>query len=312
MKQLVLLGPQRLNPTLAQVVQEIGVEGPIATITAGWQEREDEVDELSHHLGHPLVNLRLYHRADQLFLEDDELWAAYRERQNRLKSLQIIYRKRLEYTLAAARRVFREKGDEDILGPERDSVIEELKRLDAHHLKRVETVRQDYEGNWSPWDRPRVEEHRDEIREILAKCGAVAIAGGHVATLLNRLRLLGVMDLIEDQHILAWSAGAMVLGERIVLFHDNPPQGAGNAEVLEPGFGFYQGIVPLPHAHRRLRLDDRRRVAIFARRFAPARSLVMADGSWISINGNSQSGIRDLCESGDVIEGGPCPALYTH
>lgn len=105
------------------------------------------------------------------------------------------------------------------------------------------------------------------------------IAGGHVAVLLNRLRLFGVIELAEDKPIVAWSAGAMALGARVVLFHDSPPWGAGNAEVLEVGLGCYRGLLPLPDARHWLRLEDPARVALFARRFAPDLCAALDDGA---------------------------------
>ncbi len=36
--------------------------------------------------------------------------------------------------------------------------------------------------------------------------------------------------------------------------------------------------MPLPHARRRLRVDDPVRLAVLARRFAPARCVVLDDG----------------------------------
>ena len=53
---LVLLGPQRFQPTLRQTLHELGVEGPVAVITAGWQEREGETRELSEHVGRETRN----------------------------------------------------------------------------------------------------------------------------------------------------------------------------------------------------------------------------------------------------------------
>ena len=70
--------------------------------------------------------------------------------------------------------------------------------------------------------------------------------------------------------VAAWSAGAMAIAERVVLFHDHPPQGAGNAEVFEAGLGLVRGAVFLPHAATRLALDDVGRVALLARRLPPA------------------------------------------
>ena len=90
---------------------------------------------------------------------------------------------------------------------------------------------------------------------------------GHVAVLLNRLRIFKLEPMLAQKPIIAWSAGAMVLAKRIVLFHDTPPQGKGFAEVFEAGLGLYSNLIPLPHAAKRLQLDNPTRVSIFARRF---------------------------------------------
>jgi len=80
----------------------------------------------------------------------------------------------------------------------------------------------------------------------------------------------------------------MALTERVVLFHDSPPQGAGDAELLDFGLGIAPGVVVLPHARKRLRLDDPVRVSLLARRFRPAACVPLdggddierIDGSW--------------------------------
>ena len=79
---VVLLGAQRFDPSLGAAVSELGVTGRIATITAGWQERESEDEELAAHLGDRTVNLRLHARGDELFREDPELRDAHREHAN--------------------------------------------------------------------------------------------------------------------------------------------------------------------------------------------------------------------------------------
>ena len=50
----------------------------------------------------------------------------------------------------------------------------------------------------------------------------------------------------------------MAISERVVLFHDSPPQGPGAAEVLDAGLGLVGDVVVLPQPEFRLRLDDRR------------------------------------------------------
>ncbi|HKA88805.1 MAG TPA: hypothetical protein VKE22_14145, partial [Haliangiales bacterium] len=98
---IILLGPQRLRPTLPQVMAEHGVSGPVATVTAGWQEREEDDQELHDALGGASRNLRLYARAEEVFREDPDLHQAYRRRQERLRAMQDYYRIRLDYALEA-------------------------------------------------------------------------------------------------------------------------------------------------------------------------------------------------------------------
>ena len=81
--------------------------------------------------------------------------------------------------------------------------------------------------------------------------------------------------------MIAWSAGAMALTERIVLFHDRAPQGPGHPEVYGSGLSVLRNVVPLPHARARLLLDDAPRMAVFARRFAPARCVLLENGTRI-------------------------------
>src|SRR5258708_6486490 len=100
---IVLLGAQRFDPSLGAAVAALGVKGRIATITAGWQEREDDDDDLVQHLDGRVVNLRLHARAEEVFGEDPELRDAHRGRQDSLRPRQDFYRIRLEHALDADR-----------------------------------------------------------------------------------------------------------------------------------------------------------------------------------------------------------------
>src|SRR5436190_3314824 len=100
---VVLLGPQRFAPTLGTVVASLGIRGKIATVTAGWQERETEDLELHEHLDGRSVNLRLHERAIAVFERDRELATAYRRRQDDLRTLQDFYKVRLAHAIAAVR-----------------------------------------------------------------------------------------------------------------------------------------------------------------------------------------------------------------
>lgn len=307
MQPLTLFGPQRLEPCLREEFDFRGVDGPVAAITAGWQEREAENEELQEHLGRPVVDLHLHARADEVFDEDPELFEAHRARQDHLQALQRLYRFRLEYTLEPARQLIQREGDSEdaFLEPARRDAIEAVRLLDAQHLERIAGVHREFEERWAPRWRPAIARHRSELAALLGRCAAVGIAGGHVAVLLNRMRLFDLGELLGELPVFAWSAGAMCLGQRIVLFHDYPPQGPGNAEVFDVGLGLYHGLLALPHASQRLRLSDPARIRLLARRFSP--ELCVALDSRVSIrleNGAWRRGqnTRHLTVDGQVLD----------
>ncbi|MEZ5962714.1 MAG: Type 1 glutamine amidotransferase-like domain-containing protein [Planctomycetota bacterium] len=310
---VTLLGPQRLQPTLnhavADVDRRVGGRGMLAVVTAGWEERELEIQELDEHVGGRALNLEVYCRVEDIFAHDKELLGLMRERHDTLRALQELYRVRLAHELAAVRDLYARADGQpgaSLLEPEVDAAIEAVRVLDARHLARVDEVHREFEARMQPTQRPHVRKHRQQIAEILKRCTALCIAGGHVGVLLHRLRLFDVFGLHGARPIIAWSAGAMVCGERVVLFHDSPPQGPGDAEVYDRGFGLVPGVVPLPHARRRLRLDDRRRVGLFARRFAPAQAVALDERTrvdWSDGRLEVHGGTRTLRHDGSVVEG---------
>jgi peptidase E len=277
-----MLGPQREGPNIAALVEQLGYgDSPICTVTAGWQEREGELQELEQHLSKRAVELALYQRAEQVFDLDSEFRDAYRQRQETLMTMQRLYRRRLRHALAALSELSQEKDESRILDNELRAAMRAIKTLDAQHLRRIRAIHDQFDRNVQATTRPVIAAHRSRLKELLDASGALLIAGGHVQVLLNRLRLFGLLELAGDKPIIAWSAGAMCLADRVVLFHDFPPQGPGDAEVAETGLGLFPGIVPLPHATHRLALDDKARVSAFARRFSPARSITLDPGAML-------------------------------
>ena len=106
--RIILLGPQR-RPTLEGVARSLppgldpSLAGPVATITAGWQEREPDDAELSALLSAAgrAVNLALYRRWLDVQDNDPEYAAADRKLQRTLAELQDVYLLRLDYALRA-------------------------------------------------------------------------------------------------------------------------------------------------------------------------------------------------------------------
>ena len=308
MTTAVLLGAQRFDPTLGSTVALQGVRGRFATITAGWQERELEDEELTAHLGGNAVNLRLHARGVEVFAKDPELARAHREKQVLLRHLQEIYRIRLDHASAAERDVAAYDMPERMRDEVRTTSIEAIRSLDALHLEKCASVRREFDERMKIAKRPVVARHRDEIAKDLEGCAALAIAGGHVAVLVNRLALFGIDQLLGDRAVFAWSAGAMAITDRIVLFHDDPPQGQIARQVLDVGLGIVPRTVVFPTPERRLHLDATDRIALLARRFAPAVCLVLPDRAYVTWNGSSYgktSGVIRLADNGANVPFAP-------
>jgi Peptidase family S51 len=312
--RVILLGPQR-RPTVDAVARSLGLgrgglDSPVATVTAGWQERESDDGELSALLGRRAVNLSLYRRWLDVQDRDPQYAAAERELAGTLTELQDLYLLRLDYALRAVYAVQRRPGDQLRVEAVAEAVAG-VRELDAAHLRRVDSVRGEFFQRLRPHDRPVIAEHRAAVAGVLDDAAALVIAGGHVGVLAEVLHLFNVAAALgtaaeRGSAVIAWSAGAMALTERIVLFHDRAPQGPGHPEVYGSGLSVLRDMVLLPHARARMLLDDTPRMAVFARRFEPARCVLLESGTRIELDrdgagdGGWPPGVRVIVEDGHV------------
>lgn len=259
---------------------------PVAVISAGWQEAEGDIEELHTLIERPLVDLMLYRRAEEVMNRTPVLQQAGRWRQEQLQELQRLYRLRLKHLLRAARAVLGGDGNEEMLKLETRHAISQVRALDRHHLRRLRGVHDEYAGLAGNHESDVLDGHIDGLSAKLAQVSTVVITGGNLPVLLNRLRLFGMESLLDGKHIVAWSAGAMALAERIVLFHDNAPQGRRDAEIFDYGLGLTGNFVWLPDARRRLQDNRQTRLALFSRRFAPARCITLDNGTQVELDGD--------------------------
>ncbi len=281
-----MLGPQSPRANLKEAFDSLPIDGPIISITAGWRDSEAETDELQEVIGRPVEDLNLYHRAEEQFALDSQLHALQRERQDKLIELQRLYRIRLTPTMTAARKLLLESEGSDLLRMEQRAAISQVRALDRHHVRRIAAIHQYFDSRRAALPIPSAAKLRQTLQRKVVDAGLVLIAGGHVAVLINRIRLFRLTEVLAQKAIIAWSAGAMVLGDRIVLFHDDAPQGKRNAEVLDAGLGIVKKIIPLPYAKSRLDWSNRTRMALFSRRFAPASCCTLDNGSVIQLQDN--------------------------
>lgn len=299
------LGPQYRSPNLRQCLDAMGVDGPLVSITAGWQEREGELDELRAHVGVPVTDLALYARTEQVYAADPELARAYRERQDVLQEMQDHYRTRLVALKGVLEQLAALDGDSAALKLARRGALGDVRRLDRQHVAAAIREHASFTRQWHPARRASLVPHVAALKREIERAAAVLVAGGHVAVLLNRMRLFGLGGLLRARPVVAWSAGAMAVSDRVILFHDRTPHGVQPAEVLDVGLGLVPGVVALPHAARRLALDERQRVRVLARRFAPALCLPLEHGSMVRWHRGRIVGTADarrLMRTGAVAE----------
>ena len=297
----VLLGPQR-RPTVDSVVRSLGLSGPYATVTAGWLEREGDDGELHALLGGQAAGLSLYTRWLDVQERDPEYAAASRALADVLAELADLYLVRLDYALQAVYALQRRSLSDQLGGTMVSRVaspvaeaVAAVRALDEAHLAHVNEVRGEFFDRLRPHDRPVIASHRAAVAELLGSAAALIVAGGHVGVLAEVLHLFNVAAALQStagrSPVIAWSAGAMALADRIVLFHDRSPHGPGHPEVYGSGLSVVRDVVLLPHARARLLLDDTPRMAVFASRFSPSLCVLLDAGSRVEF---SDSGPADL------------------
>ena len=256
----------------------------MATVTAGWQEREVDDAELAELVMFRTVNLSLHARLLAVYEEDREYAHAEREHEAALAELRQLYLVQLDHALGAAYEVARHSDARPRLRERAlTDALSVVQLLDAQHLERMHELQQMFYDAWRPQDRPAVARQRDEVRGILESSSAVAIAGGHVGELARVLHLFHVAPHLPSR-VVAWSAGAMALTERVVLFHDFVPHGVARTEVYDAGIGVVRGVVALPHARRRLQVSDAVHMSVLSRRFAPDSCLVLDDATRVPLD----------------------------
>jgi len=282
---IVMLGPQTDFAEIGEVLDQFKVAGSVALITTGWQENESEDEALVEHLRRPAVNLALHARSERVYAQEPLYAKARASRQARLQHLQRFYRMRLEAVDEAARAIGVRHVDAELLLEQQSITVAQMRQLDDDHLQRCQTEWKAFDQQWPAAEQPSIAQERAAIAELLNQCAAIVIAGGHLTALLNRLRLFDVLASVGNKPIIAWSAGAMCLTDRIVLFHDSPPFGKNLAQLLDVGLGLARGVVVMPDPRHRLRSDQPEGIARFTQRMAPAECLGLDPGARLVFRG---------------------------
>lgn len=305
MRQVTLLGPLD-GIDLAGEVEAFGVYGPVALVTAGWEEGERNDAEVDRRLGGGSRNLNLYGRRLDV-LESDPAYAdAERLLRTQLDELRDVYLVRLRPALDGVeviRRRFAEAHRRP--GAELDAAIDAVRALDDSHTSAIRAAYEGFYAQHPPHDRASIARHREEVAAIVSGCVAIAIAGGHVGVLNDCLHLCNVAALIEERPLVAWSSGCMAVAERIVVVDDDDPAGRPD-EIYDIGLGVARGMVALPAAAARLHAHDPDRLAILAQRCAPSVCVLLDAGDRLELRAGRPTGLGSvgvIAADGRVLRG---------
>jgi hypothetical protein len=274
---VTLLGPQRRVSGARTAVAELIPDGPVATVNAGWRERETDTAELDAVLGGRMLNLELYRRWQHLVEADPEYAEADRRLTTQLEDLRGAYQLRLRHAIAAVRAVGQRVTNQPVRTAALDDAVDGVRALDAWHVARSAELRHAFYAKVGLGERPSVVGHREAVTGLVAESAGMVFAGGHVGVLLHLLHIFGLAGMLRPP-VIAWSAGAMALSSRVVLFGDHAPYGHPDPEVYAEGLGAYRQAIPFPHARRRLRLTDAEHIGLLAARLAPCPALRLDDG----------------------------------
>jgi hypothetical protein len=274
---VTLLGPQRRVAGARTAVAELIPEGPVATVNAGWRERETDTAELDAVLGGRMLNLELYRRWQQVVAADPEYAAAERRLTAHLEDLRGAYQLRLRHGIAAVRAVSQRVDNDTVRSAALADAVAGVRTLDAWHVERSGELRRAFYAEVGLGERASITDHRHDLARLVADSAGMVFAGGHVGVLLHLLHVFGLAGLLRPP-VIAWSAGAMALSPRVVLYGDHAPYGRPDPEVYAEGLAAYAQAIPFPHARRRLRLTDPEHIGLLAARLAPYLALRLDDG----------------------------------
>ena len=295
--QIHILGPQHPHHNIDKALKDFCPTGNVAVISAGWRYEEKDIDALKRAIKRDVFHIPLYEWFEGLGGVEPELSNMHKLRQKRILAHKKVYQINLESALQTwheIRGLY--KSNPDIYNQDEHEACLHVQAIDRRCVERLEEIKGDFSAIAQPWLHESALPLFEQIAYTLDRCSALILTGGHVAILRNRLAFFGLEELLQDfllegKQIFAWSAGAMCLTDRIVLYHDDPPWGEGYAEILDTGMGLLPKVVFLPHANTRLDIGNPSRIEKFARRFAPDVCICLENGAHLVFN---EHGVQDL------------------
>jgi peptidase E len=118
---------------------------------------------------------------------------------------------------------------------------------------------------------PAFRRAKSRLEERILSASTIFLFGGRLDLLLGALRFFRLRDVFVEAlrrgaQLVAVSAGAMVLCERVIVY-DDFAETPRDFQLYDRGLGIVQDIQVLPHCMERIQTDDPDNLAYLARRF---------------------------------------------
>ncbi len=136
----VLLGPQRFRTTVGAVIRTVAPEGAVATVTAGWQDRESDTGELDATLEGRGRHLNLYGRLVDVLDSDERFAAAALAHRDAVDELAGIYSLRLQRALDSVYTVQRRTVRTDLAALALADGVRVVQSIDQWYLDAVDQL----------------------------------------------------------------------------------------------------------------------------------------------------------------------------
>ena len=232
-------------------------------------------------------HLNLYGRLNDVLDSDQPFAMAALAHRDAVDELAGIYSLRLQRALDSVYAVQRRSVRTDLAASALADGVRVVQSIDQWYLDAVDQLRGELWAAAPAEDSEPIQRHRAEVAEAVGQASAIAIAGGHVGLLLRCLKLFAV-NLPAELPVVAWSAGAMSLTERVVLYNDRGPSGVIGSEVWDRGLGRAPRIVAMPHARRRLQMDDPMVLRVLAAGSATPAACCWTTGPRVALGPNGE------------------------
>jgi hypothetical protein len=244
-----------------------------------------------------IENLSLYHELGMVLQSDANMASRWRELREVISAARYFYREHNTHLIALLRKVlasaqqvepglhlaqlitplFRGSAQsgrqllKETLAKELSQLLQNIQGNDDRFVSFLEEAEARILDESGMLYHPVWRAARARLENKILSAGAVFFFGGNLEVLLEGLRFFQLREpLLEavrrGASLIAMSAGAMALGERVIVYDDFAPE-RRDFQLFDRGLGLVKKFQLFPHCMDRIQTDDPSNLAYLARRF---------------------------------------------